>query len=84
MQYRYIGKTGLRVSPICMGTMTFGTQCDKKEAFAIMDKAYDHGVNFYDTAELYPVPPDGKLAGITEEWVGEWMQTKDRDSIILA
>ena len=84
MHYRYIGKTGLRVSPICMGTMTFGTQCDKKEAFAIMDKAYDHGVNFYDTAELYPVPPDSKLAGITEEWVGEWMQTKPRDSIILA
>jgi aryl-alcohol dehydrogenase-like predicted oxidoreductase len=67
-----------------MGTMTFGTQCDKKEAFAIMDKAYDHGVNFYDTAELYPVPPDSKLAGITEEWVGEWMQTKPRDAIILA
>jgi len=84
MQHRYIGKTGLRVSPICMGTMTFGTQCDKKEAFKIMDKAYDHGINFYDTAELYPVPPDGKLAGITEEWVGEWMQTKARDSIILA
>ena len=84
MQYRYIGKTGLRVSPICMGTMTFGTQCDKKEAFAIMDKAYESGVNFYDTAELYPVPPDGKLAGITEEWVGEWMQTKPRDAIILA
>jgi len=84
MRHRYIGKTGLRVSPICMGTMTFGTQCDKKEAFAIMDKAYDHGVNFYDTAELYPVPPDSSLAGITEEWVGEWMMTKPRDSIILA
>ena len=84
MQHRYIGKTGLRVSPICMGTMTFGTQCDKKEAFRIMDKAYDHGVNFYDTAELYPVPPKAELAGITEEWVGEWMQTKERDSIILA
>lgn len=84
MQYRYIGKTGLRVSPICMGTMTFGTQCNKKEAFAIMDKAYDYGVNFYDTAEIYPVPPDAKLAGITEEWVGEWLQTKPRDAIILA
>jgi aryl-alcohol dehydrogenase-like predicted oxidoreductase len=84
MTYRYIGKTGLRVSPICLGTMTFGTQCDKKEAFKIMDKAYDHGVNFFDTAELYPVPPQENLAGITEEIVGEWMQTKPRDSIILA
>lgn len=84
MQYRYIGRTGLRVSPICMGTMTFGTQCDKKEAFAIMDKAYDRGVNFYDTAELYPVPSKINLVGITEEWIGEWLQTKPRDSIILA
>ncbi|MEY3090053.1 MAG: hypothetical protein RL113_369 [Pseudomonadota bacterium] len=84
MEYRYIGKTGLRVSPICMGTMTFGTQCDKKEAFAIMDKAYDHGVNFYDTAELYPVPPEKELVGITETWVGEWLKTKPRDAVIVA
>ncbi len=84
MTYRYIGRTGLRVSPICLGTMTFGTQCDTKEAFKIMDKAWDAGVNFLDTAELYPVPPQAKLAGITEEIVGEWMQTKPRDAIILA
>ena len=84
MTYRYIGKTGLRVSPICLGTMTFGTQATKKEAFAIMDKAYERGINFFDTAELYPVPPSGELAGLTEEMVGEWMQTKPRDSIILA
>jgi len=49
-----------------------------------MDKAYNRGVNFFDTAELYPVPPSGKLAGLTEEWVGEWMATKPRESIILA
>ena len=84
MHYRYIGRSGLRVSPICMGTMTFGTQCDKKEAFSIMDKAYERGVNFYDTAELYPVPPSSKLAGITEEIVGEWLQSKPRESVILA
>ncbi|MDD2698675.1 MAG: aldo/keto reductase [Arcobacteraceae bacterium] len=85
MNYRYIGKSGLRVSPICMGTMTFGTQClDEKEAFAIMDEAHERGVNFYDTAELYPVPPSGKLAGLTEEIVGRWLKTKPRDSIILA
>jgi len=84
MQYRYIGKSGLRVSPICMGTMTFGTQCDKDEAFKIMDTAYERGINFFDTAELYPVPPSAKLAGITEEWVGKWLKTKPRESIILA
>ena len=84
MTYRYIGKSGLRVTPICLGTMTFGSVTDKKEAFKIMDKAYDRGINFFDTAELYPVPPTKEQVGITEEIVGEWLQTKPRDSIILA
>jgi len=84
MEYRYIGKSGLRVTPICMGTMTFGSSTDKKEAFAIMDKAYDRGINFFDTAELYPVPPKESWAGVTEQWIGEWLKTKQRDSIIVA
>ena len=84
MRHRYIGRSGLRVSPICMGTMTFGATADKKESFKIMDKAYDAGINFYDTAELYPVPPDTKWMGQTESIVGEWLQTKPRDSVILA
>lgn len=84
MEYRYIGRSGLRVSPICLGTMTFGSQCDEKTAFAIMDKAYDAGVNFFDTAELYPVPPTKELSGLTEEIVGKWLKSKPRDSLILA
>ena len=84
MQYRYVGKSGLRVSPICLGTMTFGTMCDKKSSFEILDKAYEAGINFFDTAEVYPVPPTVELAGVTEELVGEWMQGKPRDSIIMA
>ena len=84
MKYNYIGKTGLRVTDICMGTMTFGSTTSKEEAFKIMDKAYDRGINFYDTAELYPVPPKSSTAGITEEIVGEWLKTKPRDSVILA
>jgi len=84
MDFRYIGNSGLRVSSICMGTMTFGSSTSKKEAFKILDKAYDSGINFYDTAELYPVPPKKSTAGDTEEIVGEWLKTKDRDSIILA
>lgn len=85
MVHRYIGKSGLRVSPICMGTMTFATQCaSEKEAFAIMDRAYEAGVNFYDTAEIYPVPPTEQMCGVTEEIVGRWLKTKPRDSIILA
>lgn len=84
MQHRYIGRSGLRVSPIALGTMTFGTQCDKKSSFEIMDKAYDFGINFFDTAEIYPVPVDGALCGRTEEFVGEWLKEKPRDSLILA
>ncbi len=67
MDFRYIGKSGLRVSSICMGTMTFGSSASKDEAFKIMDKAYDRGINFFDTAELYPVPPKANTAGITED-----------------
>ncbi len=84
MEYRYIGSSGLRVTSLCLGTMTFGSMTSKEEAFAILDKAYDAGINFYDTAELYPVPPDAKYAGETEKIVGEWMQSKPRESIILA
>lgn len=84
MNYRYIGRSGLRVSPICMGTMTFGHKCDKPEAFRIMDKAYEAGINFLDTAEVYPVPPTAEKAGNTEKIVGEWVASKPRDSIIIA
>jgi len=84
MEYRYIGQSGLRVSPVCLGTMMFGSMCDKKTAFAIMDKAHDAGINFFDTAEVYPVPPRAESVGITEEIVGEWLQGKSRDSLIIA
>lgn len=84
MDYRYIGKSGLRVTSICMGTMTFGSSCDKETSFEIMDKAYDRGINFFDTAELYPVPPKESWAGATEEFVGEWLKSKPRDSVIVA
>ncbi len=84
MKYKYIGQSGLRVSPIALGTMTFGTQSTKKDSFAIMDKAYDAGINIFDTAELYPVPPKPQLTGITESIIGEWLKNKPRDSLIIA
>ena len=84
MDFRYIGKSGLRVSSICMGTMTFGSSTTRQEAFKILDKAYENGINFYDTAEIYPVPPKKSYEGTTELIVGEWLKTKPRDSIILA
>lgn len=84
MKYRYIGTSGLRVSPICMGTMSFGSWSDKQESFRILETAYERGINFYDTAEVYPVPPTADLAGTTEEIFGEWIKTKPRDSLIIA
>lgn len=84
MNRNRLGKSSIVVSDICMGTMTFGNQADEKTAFRIMDMAYEAGVDFYDTAEMYPVPPDKKYVGATEEIVGRWMKTKDRDSLIIA
>ena len=84
MKYRYIGKTGLRVTPICLGTMSFGSWSDEKEAFKIMDKAVDRGINFFDTAELYPVPPKAEYAGETENIIGRWLKGKQRDKLIIA
>ena len=84
MEYRYIGKTGLRVTPICLGTMGFGSWTDEKEAFRIMDKSVERGINFFDTAELYPVPPKTGWAGDTEVIIGKWLKTKQRDTLIIA
>ena len=84
MRSNRLGRSSIVVSDICMGTMTFGNQCDEAEAFRIMDMACDAGVNFFDTAEMYPVPPDARYVGLTEEIVGRWLKTRDRDSIILA
>ena len=84
MQSRRLGQSAIHVSDICMGTMTFGSQTDEAAAFRILDRCFDAGINFYDTAEGYPVPPDVKWVGRTEEIVGRWMKTKPRDAIILA
>ena len=85
MDYRYVGESGLRVSPICMGTMGFGTWSDKAEAFAILDASYERGINFFDTAELYSVPPRKETWGSTESIIGNWFQLRNcRDKVILA
>lgn len=62
MQQRRLGQSGIVVSEICMGTMTFGTQADKTESFCIMDESVEAGIDFFDTAEVYPVPPTAELA----------------------
>ena len=84
MERRRLRGSALSVTDICMGTMTFGAQNDERESFAIMDCAYDAGIDFYDAAEIYPVPPNANTVGVTEEIVGRWMKTKPRDSVIIA
>ncbi len=83
MKIRRLGRTGLKVTEICLGTMTFGHQCDEATSFAILDKAADRGVLFLDTADVYPVPPTPETAGRTEEIVGRWLKGK-RDRFVLA
>ncbi len=84
MRRRRLGHSGITVSEICMGTMTFGNQSDESTSRAILDRAYDRGVDFVDVAEIYPVPPEYKYAGASEEIVGRWMADKPRDGLIIA
>jgi aryl-alcohol dehydrogenase-like predicted oxidoreductase len=84
MKSRRLGKSAIAVSPICMGTMTFGSGADEAMSHRILDMSLDAGINFFDTAENYPVPPKEEWAGVTEEIVGRWMKTKRRDELIIA
>lgn len=85
MQYLNVGNTDVRVSKICLGTMTWGQQNNESEAHEQMDFALDKGVNFIDTAEMYPVPPTENTQGLTEQYIGTWLsERKNRDQVILA
>jgi aryl-alcohol dehydrogenase-like predicted oxidoreductase len=85
MNYKKLGNTDIDVSTICLGTMTWGEQNTQEEAFQQMDYALDQGVNFWDTAELYSVPPKAETYGHTEIIIGNWFkENKKRDKVILA
>ena len=85
MDYKILPNTDIKVSKICLGTMTFGNQNTQNEGFEQMDYALDQGVNFFDTAELYPVPAIAETQGETERIIGNWFQkTGKRDQVILA
>jgi aryl-alcohol dehydrogenase-like predicted oxidoreductase len=85
MQYRPLGSTDLNVSLICLGTMTWGQQNTPAEGQAQLDYAVDRGVNFIDTAELYPIPPRRETQGATERIIGDWLRSRRaRDRVILA
>jgi aryl-alcohol dehydrogenase-like predicted oxidoreductase len=85
MKYKKLGTTDLNVSLICLGTMTWGTQNSEKDAFEQMDYSVSKGINFFDTAELYSVPPTAESYGKTETMIGNWFEKrKNREKIILA
>lgn len=86
MQHVKFGRTGLKVTELCLGTMTFGFQCNEDESHAILDTAFDAGITFIDTADMYPNGHKGELAGDTERIIGRWMGASAgrRGDIILA
>jgi aryl-alcohol dehydrogenase-like predicted oxidoreductase len=85
MRYRPLGHTDIQVSELCLGTMTFGEQNSEADAFAQLDRAVAAGINFIDTAEMYPVPPRAETQGRTETHIGNWLAARGgRDRLILA
>ena len=80
-----LGRTGLKISELCLGTMTFGNQCDEATSRQILDRAWDAGVYFLDTADMYPLGGDRAILGRTEEIVGRWLKDRGRrDQCVLA
>ncbi|MDV6318096.1 NADP(H)-dependent aldo-keto reductase [Chromohalobacter sp. HP20-39] len=85
MQTRPLGQTGINVSRLCLGTMTFGEQNTEADAHAQLDRATAAGINFIDTAEMYPVPPKGETQGLTEAYIGSWLKARGkRDDLVIA
>ena len=84
MKYRTLPGTELRVSEVCLGTMTWGEQNTEDDAKAQLDFALSQGVNFIDTAEMYPVPPDATTQGRTETILGRILRSRRRDEVIIA
>ena len=85
MKYHKIPHSSLEISKICLGTMTFGEQNNEAEAHSQLDLAVEHGINFIDTAEMYPVPPNANTQGLTESYIGNWLEkTQLRDRVVIA
>lgn len=84
MAFTKLGRTGLKVSRLCLGTMTFGWSADEAESFRIMDAAVEAGINFFDTADIYSRWIPGNQGGESETVIGNWLRGKDRRSVIIA
>jgi aryl-alcohol dehydrogenase (NADP+) len=84
VKYRTLPGTDLSVSEVCLGTMTWGEQNSEADAHAQLDRAVERGINFIDTAEMYPVPPNATTQGRTETYLGRWLARQRRDSLVIA
>ncbi|MCF6221100.1 MAG: aldo/keto reductase [Robiginitomaculum sp.] len=85
MEYTNLGRTDTKVSRVCLGTMTYGQQNTDAQAHAQLNYALERGVNFIDTAELYPIPPKPDTRGLTEKYIGTWLKNRsDRDKLVIA
>ena len=84
MKFKTLAGTDLNVSQVCLGTMTWGEQNSEEDAHSQLNFAVDKGINFIDTAEMYPVPPNGKTQGRTESYLGTWLKHQQRNKLIVA
>ena len=86
MEHRSFGRSGIKVSPLCLGTMQFGWTADEKASFEVLDAAYDAGINFIDTADIYSRWIDGNPGGVAESIIGKWLckNPEKRTQVILA
>ncbi|MCQ3928986.1 MAG: aldo/keto reductase [Chloroflexi bacterium] len=84
MEFRTLGRTGLKVSELCLGTMTFRWTSTEEESYRVLNRAWDAGINFLDTADIYSSWAEGNPGGVAEEIIGKWLQDKPRDQIVIA
>ncbi len=84
MEYRKLGRTGLKVSELCLGTMTFRWTSTEEQSLQVLDRAWDAGINFIDTADVYSFWAEGNPGGVAEEIIGRWLKTKPRDQVVIA
>lgn len=84
MEYRKLGATGLKVSELCLGTMTFGWSADEPTTYAVLDRAFEAGITFIDTADVYSFWAENNDGGVAESWIGNWLKGKDRRQVVLA
>jgi aryl-alcohol dehydrogenase-like predicted oxidoreductase len=84
MEYRRVGRSGLQVSELCLGTMTFRWTSTEEQSIRVLDRAWDAGINFIDTADVYSAWAPGNRGGVAEQIIGKWLRTKPRDQIVIA